>query len=228
MKPAAPVAQGAELVQGLGLVSSTTIVMGSMIGSGIFIVSADVARQVQSPGLLILAWLLTASMTVIGALSYGFDAVSTAAQEARNPQRNMPIGILGSLAVCTVLYILVSGLLTAVVPYPALNVPDPVAVGVRRHRGAVGQLPGEGGCHHRIEFGDAGHVDGSVPHLFFHVARRPVVPLGGQSPPAFSHALHFQHCSGHIRSHLRSSRGLLSASSSPLCSWKLWAGIRRA
>ena len=45
--------------------------MGSMIGSGIFIVSADVARQVQSPGLLILAWMLTASMTVIGALSYG-------------------------------------------------------------------------------------------------------------------------------------------------------------
>ncbi len=71
MKPAAPVAQGAELVQGLGLVSPTTVVMGSMIGSGIFIVSADVARQVQSPSLLILAWVLTASMTVIGALSYG-------------------------------------------------------------------------------------------------------------------------------------------------------------
>ena len=60
----------------------------------------------------------------------GFDAVSTVAQEVRNSQRNMPIGILGSLAVCTVLYILVSGLLPAVVPYPALNVPDPVAVGV--------------------------------------------------------------------------------------------------
>jgi len=60
----------------------------------------------------------------------GFDAVSTAAQESRNPQRDMPIGILGSLAICTVLYILVSGLLTAVVPYSALNVPDPVAVGV--------------------------------------------------------------------------------------------------
>jgi len=60
----------------------------------------------------------------------GFDAVSTAAQEAKNPQRDMPIGILGSLIICTVLYILVSGLLTGMVPYKALNVADPVAVGI--------------------------------------------------------------------------------------------------
>ncbi len=60
----------------------------------------------------------------------GFDAVSTAAQEARNPQKDMPIGILGSLVICTVLYILVSGLLTGMVPYSALNVSDPVAVGI--------------------------------------------------------------------------------------------------
>ena len=60
----------------------------------------------------------------------GFDAVSTAAQEAHNPQRDMPIGILGSLVVCTLLYILVSGILTGIVPYTMLNVPDPIAVGV--------------------------------------------------------------------------------------------------
>ena len=60
----------------------------------------------------------------------GFDAVSTAAQEARRPQRDMPIGILGSLVICTILYILVSGLLTGLVPYGALDVPDPVAVGI--------------------------------------------------------------------------------------------------
>jgi APA family basic amino acid/polyamine antiporter len=60
----------------------------------------------------------------------GFDAVSTAAQEAKNPQRDMPIGILGSLIVCTILYIAVSGLLTAMVSYERLNVPDPVAVGI--------------------------------------------------------------------------------------------------
>ena len=60
----------------------------------------------------------------------GFDAVSTAAQEARNPKKDMPIGILGSLIICTILYILVSGLLTGVVPYTSLNVSDPVAVGI--------------------------------------------------------------------------------------------------
>jgi APA family basic amino acid/polyamine antiporter len=60
----------------------------------------------------------------------GFDAVSTAAQEARKPQRDMPIGILGSLVICTVLYILVAGVLTGLVPYADLNVPDPIAKGV--------------------------------------------------------------------------------------------------
>lgn len=60
----------------------------------------------------------------------GFDAVSTAAQEAKNPQKDMPIGILGSLGISTVLYILVAIVLTGIVSYTALNVPDPVAVGV--------------------------------------------------------------------------------------------------
>ncbi len=60
----------------------------------------------------------------------GFDAVSTAAQEAKNPQRDMPIGILGSLAICTVLYILVSGLLTGLVHYSQLNVAAPVALAI--------------------------------------------------------------------------------------------------
>jgi APA family basic amino acid/polyamine antiporter len=60
----------------------------------------------------------------------GFDAVSTAAQEAKNPQRDMPIGILGSLVICTVLYIAVSLVLTGIVSYTELNVPDPIAVGI--------------------------------------------------------------------------------------------------
>lgn len=60
----------------------------------------------------------------------GFEAVSTAAQEAKNPQRDMPIGILGSLLVCTVLYMLVSLVLTGIVPYDTLNVPDPMAKAV--------------------------------------------------------------------------------------------------
>ncbi|HZL08420.1 MAG TPA: amino acid permease [Prolixibacteraceae bacterium] len=60
----------------------------------------------------------------------GFDAVSTAAQEAKNPQRDMPIGILGSLGISTVLYILVAIVLTGIVSFTFLNVADPIAVGV--------------------------------------------------------------------------------------------------
>ena len=61
----------------------------------------------------------------------GFDAVSTAAQEARNPQKDMPIGILGSLVICTFLYIVVSGLLTATVHYSRLNIGAPVSLAIR-------------------------------------------------------------------------------------------------
>lgn len=60
----------------------------------------------------------------------GFDAVSTAAQEAKNPRRDMPIGILGSLVFCTFLYIVVSLTLTGLVDYRQLNVAEPVAVGI--------------------------------------------------------------------------------------------------
>ncbi|MGH9803524.1 MAG: APC family permease [Blastocatellia bacterium] len=64
-------AQEEKFVRGLGLLDSTMIVAGSMIGSGIFIVSADMARQVGSPGWLLVAWLVTGFLTVVGALSYG-------------------------------------------------------------------------------------------------------------------------------------------------------------
>jgi APA family basic amino acid/polyamine antiporter len=60
----------------------------------------------------------------------GFDAVSTAAQEAKNPKKDMPIGILGSLIICTVLYILVAGVLTGLVSYHDLDVRDPLAIGI--------------------------------------------------------------------------------------------------
>jgi basic amino acid/polyamine antiporter, APA family len=63
--------EGTQLVQGLRLFDATTIIMGGMIGSGIFIVSADMARSLRSPGLLLLAWVITAVMTVLAALSYG-------------------------------------------------------------------------------------------------------------------------------------------------------------
>ena len=60
-----------QLVKGLGLTSATTLVIGSMIGSGIFIVSAEITREVNSPALLIAAWLVTGFMTITGALAYG-------------------------------------------------------------------------------------------------------------------------------------------------------------
>jgi APA family basic amino acid/polyamine antiporter len=65
----------------------------------------------------------------------GFDAVSTATLEAKNPSRDMPIGILGSLVVCTILYILMSGVLTGMLPYPQLNDAAPVAVALQAHEG---------------------------------------------------------------------------------------------
>ncbi len=60
----------------------------------------------------------------------GFDAVSTTAQETKNPARDLPIGILGSLVICTVLYVAVGTVLTGIVPFDKLNVPDPIAVGL--------------------------------------------------------------------------------------------------
>jgi len=64
-------ADAGALVRSLGLLDATMIVVGSMVGSGIFIVSADIARLVHSPGLLLVVWLVTGAMTVIGALCYG-------------------------------------------------------------------------------------------------------------------------------------------------------------
>ena len=67
----------------------------------------------------------------------GFDAVSTAAQEAKNPQRDVPIGILGSLAVCTLLYVVFAGVLTGMVPYTVLGTPKPVATALEAYPVAV-------------------------------------------------------------------------------------------
>jgi APA family basic amino acid/polyamine antiporter len=72
----------------------------------------------------------------------GFDAVSTAAQEAKNPQRDMPIGILGSLAICTVLYILMSLVMTGLAHYTDLDVPHPVFVAIEKAGPALAWLGG--------------------------------------------------------------------------------------
>ena len=70
----------------------------------------------------------------------GFDAVSTAAQETRHPQKDLPVGILGSLAVCTLLYVLMSGVMTGLAPYSSLDVPEPVYVAIAQGGPALGWL----------------------------------------------------------------------------------------
>ena len=111
----------------------------------------------------------------------GFDAVSTAAQEAKNPQRDMPIGILGSLSISTVLYILVAIVLTGIVSYKALNVADPIAVGVN----AMGE--GMFWLRHIVKIAAIAGLSSVIlvmllgqPRIFFTMAK------DGLLPPVFS------------------------------------------
>ncbi|MGV8041242.1 MAG: amino acid permease [Thermoanaerobaculaceae bacterium] len=71
---------------------------------------------------------VTTAAAIVFLAFVGFDAVSTAAEEARNPQRDMPVGIMGSLVVATILYMGVSAIMTGIVPYTDLGVADPVAL----------------------------------------------------------------------------------------------------
>ena len=71
--------------------------------------------------------------TVVFFAYIGFDAVSTAAQEAKNPQRDMPIGILGSLLICTIIYIAMSAVMTGIMPYTLLGTPKPVATALEHY-----------------------------------------------------------------------------------------------
>ena len=70
-------------VRGLNLFDATMIVIGTMIGSGIFIVSADMARMINSPGWLLVAWAVTAALTILAAISYGELAAHAAARRRR-------------------------------------------------------------------------------------------------------------------------------------------------
>jgi hypothetical protein len=98
----------------------------SQIGSALWdVVTGQSAGQYGIPGII------TAAATIFFAY-IGFEAVSTAGAESRNPRRDMPIGILGSLIVCTVLYILTSAVLVGIVPYTDLNDPAPIAKAVNQ------------------------------------------------------------------------------------------------
>ncbi len=111
----------------------------------------------------------------------GFDAVSTLAQEAKNPQKHMPIGILASLAIATVLYIIVALVLTGIVKYTLLGVPDPIAVGVNAAGPALFWL------RPIVKFGAIAGLSSVVlvllmgqPRIFFAMAK------DGLLPPVFS------------------------------------------
>jgi APA family basic amino acid/polyamine antiporter len=120
----------------------------------------------------------------------GFDAVATAAEETRNPSRDLPFGMLGSLLVCTTLYILVSGLLTGIVHYTELNVASPVAEGlVRIGRSwaagliSIGAIAGLTTAILAMYFGASRILyaisrDGLLPGVFSYVHPKTHTPLG--------------------------------------------------
>ena len=132
----------------------------------------------------------------------GFDAVSTSAQEARNPQRDMPRGILGSLAICTVLFVLVSGVMVGLVPYKAmLNQPAPLVVAIQAAADRAAGTPwaGDDGGREgardgrrarRPELGDGRDDAGAAADLPRDVEGRPAAGWAGAHPPALSHAAH--------------------------------------
>ena len=116
-----------------------------VIGFGFFYINADnwhpfIPENTGKFGEYGYSGILRASGIIFFAY-IGFDAVSTAAQEARNPERDMPIGILGSLVVCTILYILMCAVLTGLLPYPQLNDAAPVAVALQAHAGLNWLVP---------------------------------------------------------------------------------------
>ena len=119
----------------------------------------------------------------------GFDAVSTAAQEARNPQKDMPIGLLGSLIVCTILYIV---RIRAADRNRALFPLEYRRSGLASHSRdwcQMGKLRDQRRCARGAQHGNAGHAARPISRLLFHGARRLIVEMGRRYPPAFSHAL---------------------------------------
>lgn len=116
------------------IVAVKVLVILAFIGIGIFYVNPDnwhpfIPEPTGNPGEFGVGGILRAASVIFFAY-VGFEAVSTAAAEAKNPQKDMPFGIIGSLVVCTVIYMLTALVLTGVVHYSSLNVADPIAVAV--------------------------------------------------------------------------------------------------
>ena len=121
----------------------------------------------------------------------GFDAVTTAAQEAKNPQRDMPIGLLGSLAICTILFLGVAAMLTGVLHYSQLNVAAPVALAIDATGVKWGSLMVKFGALAGLSSVMLVTSDGAIANLFSDVARRVVAALGERDSSAFPHSVDF-------------------------------------
>ena len=130
----------------------------------------------------------------------GFDSVSTTAQEAKNPQRDMPIGILGTLLICTILYMAVAFVLTGIVPYKGLDVPDPIAVGVDRIGFAWLSVAVKVGAILGPELGDPRLAAGPAADLLLDGEGRALPPVRREDPPEVPDPSH------HHDDHRRSSR----------------------
>ena len=147
----------------------------------------------------------------------GFDAVSVAAQEARNPQKDMPTGILGSLVVCTILYVLVSGVMVGLVPYrQMLGSPAPMVVAIRAAEAASG---GSGILHAMTMLVELGAIAGlssvmvvmmmAQPRIFYSMAN------DGLLPP-FAKKIHPRFRTPHITSVITGIAVALAAGFTPI------------
>jgi basic amino acid/polyamine antiporter, APA family len=129
--------ESANLNTAMVLIKLTAVGVFLVIGAGFLLHHPQLAKinwhpyipPSQGPGEFGIGGITAGAASIFFAY-IGFDAVSTAAQEAKNPQRDMPIGILGTLVICTLLYILVSAVMTGMVSYKSLNVADPMAVAI--------------------------------------------------------------------------------------------------
>jgi APA family basic amino acid/polyamine antiporter len=125
-----------SLVNTLVVILKVAVIL-AVIGFGVFFIDTDnwtpfIPENTGTWGEFGYSGILRAAAVVFFAY-IGFDAVSTAAQETRNPARDLPIGLLASLLICTVLYVLMSGTLTGLVPYVLLNDAAPVTVALEAH-----------------------------------------------------------------------------------------------
>ena len=128
----------------------------------------------------------------------GFDSVSTHAEEARNPSRDVPIGIIGSLILCTILYIAVAAVLTGMVPYQQIDIDAPHRQSFQSNRvavGSCGHFPRRFDRHHLGV--DGADVEPAAHHAGDGARRAFAQPIFRRGAPAFSHAVEVDNCDRH-------------------------------